>query len=101
MSHLPFNVENPSLRSLSSGLMASDDDGINCDDAESVGELIQKKLDGVTIEDATISRKDHAKTLDSLKTGVKIGNTEVKIVLSNYSTTKMGRDRKASTKFSV
>ena len=33
----PFNINAPKLRSLSSGLTASDGDQINCDDAEQVG----------------------------------------------------------------
>ena len=51
--------------------MATTEDGVNCDNAELVGEIIQKKLNGVTMEDASISRKDHAKMLGSLKSWCK------------------------------
>lgn len=42
----PFNIDDHKLRSLSSGLTASDGDGINCDDADVVGHNILKKMDG-------------------------------------------------------
>ena len=70
--HDPFSVDDPSLRSLSTGLTAINEDGINCDDADSVGRSIQKKLDNVCFEDAKFSRKDQVKTLDSLRPSIKI-----------------------------
>ena len=68
--HDPSNVARPDLRSLSSGLTATDEDGINCDDAEAVGQLIQKQLHGVSVEEASIARKNQALMLYSLHTGV-------------------------------
>ena len=53
-----------------SGLIATE--GINCDDAETVGENIQKSLDNVTVEEAKIPKNDQIKTLDILQTGIVI-----------------------------
>ena len=41
-------------------------EGINCDNAETVGENIQKPLDNLTTEEAKISKQDQIKTLDTL-----------------------------------
>ena len=68
--HNPFLVNEPCLKSLSTGLTANEE--INCDDAERVGENIQKLLDNLTIEEAKISKKDHIKTLDTPQTGIVI-----------------------------
>ena len=43
----PFDPEVTELRSLSTGLVARAEDGVNCDDAESVGAQIPFGLDGV------------------------------------------------------
>ena len=54
--HDPFNVEVSSLKSVFSGLTATDEDKVNCDQAEEVGEKIQKSLDGVTVTSAKIQK---------------------------------------------
>ena len=77
--HDPFDPDVPSLRSLSSGLAAKESDNINCDTAEEVGLNIQKKMDGITFEEVTISRNDHARTLDILQEGVVINDKVVHI----------------------
>ena len=41
----PFDDTDPSLRSLSSGQASNEKDGINCDIAEDVGIIMQKKMD--------------------------------------------------------
>ena len=44
-SHDPFDMSDATLRSISSGLATTSEDGINCDDAENVGEAIQMSMD--------------------------------------------------------
>ena len=51
--HNPFTSNN-SLRSLSSGLTATENDNMNCDDAESVGKNIHGGLDDACVENAKI-----------------------------------------------
>ena len=75
----PFDCSSNDLRSLSTGLSATDDDGISCDRAEEIGLEIQKTLDEVNVADATIKRKKQVKTLSSLTNNVKIGKTDVEI----------------------
>lgn len=70
--HEPFNLNEPRLRSLSSGLTASDGDGINCEKTEEVGAHIQKQLDNVNIVDAFIKRKEQVKSLDHLYPGIQV-----------------------------
>ena len=56
--HEPFDLNEQRLRSLSTGLTATEGDGVNCDKTEQVGEKIQKQLDNVTITEASIKRND-------------------------------------------
>ena len=57
----PFDLNEPRLRSLSSGLTASDGDGVNCYKTE-VGAHIQKKLDNMNGIEASIKRSDQVFT---------------------------------------
>ena len=75
--HISFNQNEPNLKSLASGLIA--DSKINCDDAESVGETIQSKLDNMIMEDISIKRKDIVKTFESLLPTTKIDDSNVHI----------------------
>ena len=74
-SHNPFDANRPHLQALDTGLMA--DETVNCDDAEAVGHRLQVKLDGVSLNDATVKRKEQAVTLVTLKPTIKIGDEEV------------------------
>ena len=75
--HNPFSITEPCLKSLSTGLIATE--GINCDDAEAVNKNIQKSFDNLTVEEAKISKKDQVKTLDTLQTGMMIDSRTVYI----------------------
>ena len=75
--HNPFSITEPCLKSFSTGIIATE--GINCDDAETVGERIQKSLDNLTVEEAKIFKKDQIKTLDTLKKGIVIDSKTVYI----------------------
>ena len=59
-NHNPIYDNEPLLRSIATGLTATEGDGINCDEAEKIGQDIQ----------ATIKKKDQIKTLELLKMGV-------------------------------
>ncbi len=65
-------MDEDGLCSLSSGLTAVDGDGINCDRTEEVGARIQKKLDHVSIAQASLKRKDQVKSLNHLQPGIQI-----------------------------
>ena len=52
--HEPFNLSEGRLCSLSSGLTATDGDGVDCDITEEVGAKIQKKLDNVSVAEASL-----------------------------------------------
>ena len=88
------------LESLSTGLVASDD--INCDNAKAVGKVIQNALDNICIEDAVIPRKTQVRTLQFLKSGVKIVSKTVYIdplILFTRLTALIQRDGKVEKKF--
>ena len=53
-SHDSFDGNVPQLRSLSSGLAASEFDGIKCDETEKVVIEIQGSFDNVSVRNATI-----------------------------------------------
>ena len=77
--HNPFDANDSSLKSLSTGLTVSDKIDVNCDEAEKIGHRIQCSLDGITLEDAKIKRKDKVTTLDCLRPGVQIEKNMVHI----------------------
>ena len=76
-NHNPFSFTEPCLKSLSTRLIATE--GISCNDAETVGENIQKSLDNLTVEEAKVSKKDQIKTVDTLQTGIMIDSKTVYI----------------------
>ena len=43
-AHEPFDPRLPLLQSISSGITALDEDGVNCDEAEKVGFLFQRNV---------------------------------------------------------
>ena len=75
----PFNPNQPKLCSLSSGLTAADDDGVNCDQTEQVGARIHKQLDRVSVIDASIKRSDQVQSLDHLHPGIQVDKKKVHI----------------------
>ena len=77
--HDPFDINDPSLRSLSIGFYAEEADEINCDEAELVGERLQKLFDNKSMHDAKLPRKEKVKTIANLKPGVQIENTIIHI----------------------
>lgn len=77
--HEPFDTNETRLRSLSSGLTASEGDGVNCHEVEKVGACIQRKLDDIKIPEASIKRSDQIKSLDSLYPGVQIDKQKIRI----------------------
>ena len=56
--------------SLLSGLTATENDNINCDNAESDGKNIPAGLDNACVENAKIRRKDQVKILGFLHPGM-------------------------------
>lgn len=60
----PLDPTNGSLSSLSTGHAVSESE-INCDVAEAVGSVIQKALDGVSVDGAIVKRKSQNRTLET------------------------------------
>ncbi len=52
---------------------------MNCDEAEQVGAKIHKKLDNVSVVDASIKRSDQVLSLDFLQPGIQVEKKEVNI----------------------
>ena len=72
----PFDVIRPELRSLSTSLVAIEDDNINCDDAESIGQAMQTTLYDAQSFNCMIT----VRILSYLQEFVKIGNDIVHIM---------------------
>ena len=77
--HEPFNVNERRLRSLSSGLTATDSDNVNCHLTEEVGSRIQHKLDNLSVTEAKIKQKDQVRTLHHLYPGVSVDKRKFNI----------------------
>ena len=78
-NHNPFDDNEPLLRSIATGLTAAEGGGINCDEAEKIGQAIQDQLDGIPITEATIKKKDQIKTLALSKMGVEIEKEKIHV----------------------
>ena len=73
----PFSYEDQHLHSLSLGLVSDGHDGVNCDRAEEIGQMIQEKLDNVPILECKIKRKDQVLPLIALQNKIKLDNESV------------------------
>ena len=78
-NHNPFDDNEPLLRNIATGITATEGDGINCDEAEKIGQAIHDQLDGISITEATIKKKDQIKTLELLKMGVEINKEKIHV----------------------
>ena len=78
-NHNPFYDHEPLLRSIATGLMGLEGDGITCDEAEKIGQAIQDQLDGISITEATIKKKDQMKTLKFLNIGEEIEKEKIHV----------------------
>ena len=58
----PFTYDDPHLHSLASGLVpVSEEDGVNCEDAEAIGKAIHESFDCLPLPAAKNKRRDHIK----------------------------------------
>ena len=77
--HNPFNPSQPEPRSLSSGLRASDGDGLNCGAVEEIGQSIQKRLNNVNILGCSLKGSIQVRTLVEFEKGVKIDGENIHV----------------------
>ena len=68
-SNNPFECSDTRLLCLSSGVVASDTDALNCDTAESVGEQILLKMDNIGYADIGVGSRGRVGGLTSLFEG--------------------------------
>ena len=90
------------FQSLSSGLTASSADNILCDNCESIGETVQRKLDGVAFDQCSIKRNDQVNSLASINVGVIVEGKPITIdpsalfnrltILVKQEEKRMGKD---------
>ena len=59
--------------------MAADGNGVNCDKAEEIGAIIQKKLDNVCVLNASIKTSEQILPLEHLYPGIKVDKQQVHI----------------------
>ena len=75
----PFSYEDQHLHSLSLGLVSDGQDGINCDRAEEIGQMIQEKMDNTPILECKIKRKDQIQPIIALQNRIKIDKASVDV----------------------
>ena len=73
----PFSQHDGRLRSLSSGLVANDDDNINCDDAEKIGVAIQSRWNNLRFTDISSKKVDQVRSLSHLQKNCSVGKKEL------------------------
>ena len=78
-SHNPFTVADARLHSLSTGIAASDSDGINCDIAEEVGAKVMEKMDNITFSEVVLRKVDQVKMLADIKSRGKENDKKLSI----------------------
>jgi hypothetical protein len=77
-SRNPFNFEDADLHSLSNGFVSvCGTDNVNCENAESIGECIQKSLDEVNFTEAKIKKKDQLCNLNTMSSSINIGEKNI------------------------
>ena len=78
-AHNPFAVDDGKLRSISTGFVAADEDGVNCDLAEEVGQGIMQTMDKQAFTDTVMKRSSQLKALSHLGKKVKVGKGHIVI----------------------
>jgi hypothetical protein len=63
----PFEANSDVLRGLSTRLIASKEDNVNCDCAEDIGFAIQVKMDGQLFYDLPLKKSDQIKSLENYR----------------------------------
>ena len=69
--------EDEHLHSLSLGLVSNGRDGVNCENSEEVGFLMQKQLENVKMPKCKIKRADQVKSLITLQHSFKVDGKSV------------------------
>ena len=77
--HNPFDSDDCTLHSLTSGIASSDTDDVNCDSAESVGESILNKFDNMPFTDVVSRKVDHVVPLSALLNKLTVAKKKVQM----------------------
>ena len=73
----PFMYDDEYLHSLSLGLVSDGTDGVNCERWEELGQIIQEKLDEVSVPSRKIKQRDQIKPLSTLQNKIRVEEKEV------------------------
>ena len=73
----PFDLQDSRLQNIFTGISADNSDGVNCDQAEQVGFEIQRNLDYIVVNQATIKRSKQVKTLATLLPAIKVNGDTI------------------------
>ena len=85
-SYDPFDLTEPSLRLISSGLTAQDGDKINCDRAEEVGLQIHRHIDDFEIADVSVKQSNQIQGLSHLrKKGYNVDKKRYTLKMQTFS----------------
>jgi len=77
--HNPFIIGEGTLHNLVSGITASENDDINCDDAESVGQMIMQLFDNSPYSEVVLRKADGAVLLSALVKKMTVSRKQTQI----------------------
>ena len=77
--HNPFDLSDCRLRSISSGVVARENDDINCYIAEDVGRKIMVEIDNLCFTDVVLKKSNIVRKLSQLSKKVKVGDEKANI----------------------
>lgn len=77
--HNPFAEDDGKLRSLASGVAASDSDNINCDEAEMVGRKAMLKFDDLAFSEAVLRKSDRVVALSTLTSKLTVSKKHIQM----------------------
>jgi len=75
VDHNPFDVSDSRLRSISTGVVAADDDKVTCDRAEEVGHSIMEQMDNKSFAEVVMRRASQVRTLSVIFMGVPLSRS--------------------------
>ena len=73
----PFDLQDSRLQNIFTGISANNNDGVNCDQLEQVVFEIQRSLDNIVVNQATIKHSKQVKTLATLLPAIDVNGDTI------------------------
>ena len=73
----PFDLQDSRLQNIFTGISANNNDGVNCDQLEQVVFEIQRSLDNIVVNQATIKHSKQVKTFATLLPAIDVNGDTI------------------------